>query len=378
MLKRIAAGMLAVILIMCFSVGAVCLDQADVSAVSAVLYCPLYDEVLFEKNSGRSLSMASTTKIMTALIALEEYTPFREVLITEEMVSVEGTSSGLRAGDSVKLNDLVKCMLLESGNDAANAVALSLAGSFGAFAELMNARAGQIGMLGTNFVTPSGLDAENHYTTAYDMALLTAEAMRNEEFQSICSMKSDTVIFSGQDKAVTLYNHNRLLDTYIGCIGVKTGFTKKSGRCLVSAAERNGITLIAVTLNAGDDWNDHKKMLDYGFSQFSEQTADTDFSMYSVRVAGGASDFCIPVSEGFICGIYGDKQITRRVYLEKFLYAPVKKGDVIGSAVYYCGNRIVKKLPLLASCDVPIAEEEKVQNITDRLSGLLDSWWKNG
>ena len=378
MLKRVTAGMLAVILIMCFSVEAVCLEEAEVSAVSAVLYCPLYDEVLFEKNSGRSLSMASTTKIMTALIALEEYTPFREVLITEEMVSVEGTSSGLRAGDRVKLKDLVKCMLLESGNDAANAVALALSGSFGAFAELMNARAGQIGMLGTNFVTPSGLDSENHYTTAYDMALLTAEALRNEEFQSICSMKSDTVIFSGQDRAVTLYNHNRLLDTYIGCIGVKTGFTKKSGRCLVSAAVKNGVTLIAVTLNAGDDWNDHKKMLDYGFSQFSEQTADTDFSMYSVRVAGGASDLCTPVSEGFIYGICGDKQITRKVYLEKFLYAPVKKGDVIGSAVYYCGDRIVKKLPLLASCDIAIAEEEKVQNITDRLSGLLDSWWKNG
>lgn len=378
MLKRITAALSAVLMCICLDVSAVCLEADDVSAVGAVLYCPMYDEILFSKNSDRRLSMASTTKIMTALLALETNTPEREVLITEEMVSVEGTSSGLSAGDRVSLYDLAKCMLLESGNDAANAVALSLSGSFEAFAELMNARAAQLGMKSTCFVTPSGLDAENHCTTAYDMALLTAEALKNSEFLSICSLKSDTVIFKGRDKAVTLYNHNRLLDTYEGCIGVKTGFTKKSGRCLVSAAVKNGVTMIAVTLNAGDDWNDHKKMLDYGFSLISDYTADTDFSSYSVRVVGGIADFCIPVSDFASFGKLNNTEITRRVYLEKFLYAPVKKGDVIGSAVYCDGENVIRKIPLLASEDIPLAENNKTQNFADRLFRLLDSWWKNG
>lgn len=359
---------------------AFCLENGDLSAVSAVLYYPEYEKVLFEKNSDAQRSMASTTKIMTSLIALEECTPDRAVEITAEMVNVEGTSSGLKAGDKITLRDLVYCMMLESGNDAANSVAIFLGGSFEGFAQMMNKRAAEIGMKNTSFVTPSGLDDENHYTTAYDMALLAAEALENKEFASVSKASSEKISFIDSDKSVTLYNHNRLLNSYEGCIGMKTGFTKKSGRCLVSAARRNGVTLIAVTLNAGDDWNDHKKMLDYGFSCVDSAKADTDFSNYSVRVTGGKESVAYIDCPGVTVSFPKDESsnITRKIYLEKFLYAPVKKGDTIGFAEYYNGDRLIKTVPLTALNSIAVKEKEKSENILDRLFGLFDSWWKNG
>lgn len=380
MLKKVYVIISCLLLTVTFSAEVFCLENGDLSAVSAVLYYPEYGEVLFEKNSTAQRSMASTTKIMTSLIALEECMPDREVEITAEMVNVEGTSSGLRAGDKITLRDLVYCMMLESGNDAANSVAIILGGDFEGFAEMMNKRAAEIGMKNTSFVTPSGLDDENHYTTAYDMALLAAEAIENKDFVSISKAASEKISFIDSDKSITLYNHNRLLGSYDGCIGIKTGFTKKSGRCLVSAAERNGVTLIAVTLNAGDDWNDHKKMLDYGFSCVEQTQVDTDFSHYSVRVVGGTEDVAyIDCPESTVNFLKDeDCNITRKIYLEKFLYAPVKKGERIGFAEYYNGDKLIKTVPLTAKNSIAVKEKEENENIFDRLFGLFDSWWKNG
>ncbi len=372
MLKKAINIITVLLLTMTVNLHVSALETADLSAASAVLYFPGGNEVLFEKNAYDRRSMASTTKIMTSLLALEQPSPFITTVITDEMVNVEGTSSGLRSGDVISLDDLVYCMLLESGNDAANAAALTLAESFSDFALMMNKRAEEIGMKDTCFVTPSGLDDENHYTTAYDMALLAAEAVKNDYFMSICSLNKHTVDFISSDKTVTLYNHNRLLDSYEGCVGMKTGFTKKSGRCLVSAAERNGVVLVAVTLNAGDDWNDHTKMLDYGFSLISEKEIDSDFSSFSVPVTGGVSE-CVAVG-GAVRKVFvsaPDKEITRKIYLEKFIYAPVKKGTVIGYAEYICDGRVIERIPLTASFDV---EKTEHKNIFDRLSGLSDSW----
>ena len=376
MLKKAINIIIILLLTAAVNIPVCALETDDLSAASAVLYFPAGDEVLFEKDAYSRRSMASTTKIMTSLLALEQTSPFIRTVITDEMVNVEGTSSGLRAGDIITLDDLVYCMLLESGNDAANAVALTLADSFSDFALMMNKRAAEIGMHDTCFVTPSGLDDENHYTTAYDMALLTAEALRNDYFVSICSQKKYTVDFISSDKTVTLYNHNRLLESYDGCIGVKTGFTKKSGRCLVSAAERNGVVLVAVTLNAGDDWNDHAKMLDYGFSVISEKAIDCDFSSLSVPVTGGVSEsvsVCGAERKVFVSDTH--KEITRKLYLEKFVYAPVKKGSIIGYAEYICDGRVIEKVPLTASADI---EKKEHKNIFDRILFLFDSWWKNG
>ena len=380
MLKRAVIILVVTVLMLlsCFRVS--CLENGDLSAQCAVLYYPDADMILFEKNAHTQRSMASTTKIMTSLIALEECTPDAVVTVTPEMINVEGTSSSLRAGDKIKLSDLVYCMMLESGNDAANAAALYLSENFEDFAGMMNNRASEIGMKNTSFVTPSGLDDENHYTTAYDMALLAAEALENREFYSVSSAVSKKISFVTPEKSKTMYNHNKLLTSYDGCIGLKTGFTKKSGRCLVSAAERNGIRLIAVTLNAGDDWNDHRKLLDYGFSCIKSCKADTSFGGFAVRVVGGnAESVGIKADETFL-GIpeAENGEVTRKIYLPKFLYAPVTENDVVGYAEYSIGGKIIKTITLTASENAVVTENIKKQNLLRRLLSLFDSWWKNG
>lgn len=373
--KSVCAVIILMFFVVC-PINCVAVDADDLSAYSAVVYCVQTGETVFEKNAYDVRSMASTTKIMTSLIALECNTPYRVVDLTAEMVDVEGSSSGLEAGDKLTLQDLVYCMLLESGNDAANSVAVALAGSIEKFVQLMNGKADEIGMQNTSFETPSGLDGENHYTTAYDMAILTAYALQNTDFVRICSTDTYNFQFVDSLKTVTLVNHNRLLDEYDGCIGVKTGFTKKSGRCLVSAAERNGVTLIAVTLNAWDDWNDHKKMLDYGFECITGIEADCDFSAYSVPVTGSDVQSVGIECESVFLAAKADENpaITRKIYLEKFLYAPVSKGDIVGYAEYYKGETLMCRVPLTADSSADTIKTEEKINFIDRLLSLFDRW----
>ena len=247
-------------------------ESVSVSAYAAVLCEPVSGTVLFEKNSREVLPVASTTKIMTAMLAFESEHRGDPVTITPEMISVEGSSMGLRAGEVLALGDIARGMMMASGNDGANAIALYLSDSTEAFSEKMNARAAELHMMQTRFVTPSGLDAEGHGSTAYDMALLAAEAMQNEEFAAAVGRTTLSVPFISPEKTVRYENHNRLLKLYPDCTGIKTGFTKKAGRCLVSSAERDGARLICVTLNAPDDWNDHMNLYDYGFVQLAERT----------------------------------------------------------------------------------------------------------
>lgn len=351
MKKRIVAFIAVCLFIVPFSSQAFA-SGLNVSAQSAVLMCANNGEVLFERNADKHLSMASTTKIMTSLIALEAAAPETEITVTKEMVSVEGTSMGLLAGDSVSLRELVYGMLLQSGNDAANTVAYVLGGSPDGFAKIMNERAAQIGMKNTNFVTASGLDDENHYSTAYDMALLACESIMNPEFAEICSQKSARLTYGNPPYARTLTNHNRLLWKYEDAIGIKTGFTKKSGRCLVSAAERNGVTLVAVTLNAPDDWNDHISMFEYGFSQCKGVEYDCDLSGISLKVAGGVKqNIAVEISdniswlEGDICGVH--------LLLKPFIYAPVEAGDVVGNAEFINSEgEVISKVFVVASQSV--------------------------
>lgn len=333
------------------------------SAQSAVLISADTGAVLYEKDAYTQRSMASTTKIMTALLALEEAERAGDptVSVTEEMVAVEGSSMGLQAGDKITLTNLAAGMLLASGNDAANAAALYLDGSQEDFAARMNERAAQIGLENTHFVTPSGLDDEAHYSTAYDMALLAREALKNTEFRRLCSSSTLQVEFVEPVKKVSYTNHNKLLRMYEGCIGVKTGFTKKSGRCLVSAAERDGVTLIAVTLNAPDDWNDHSALLDYGFSTLKSVSFDgsgftaslpvagSDVGSVSVRGGLGGS-VSLPVEEA--------DQVACRVFLPRFCYAPVQAGDQVGRLQYYLGDSPVYSIPIFAEESAGALEQE--------------------
>ncbi len=370
--KIFSVCLCAALLLALFPVKSAAASPGDLSAQACVLMAAETREVLYARNADEQLPMASTTKIMTSLLALESGYPEREIVVTDEMVRVEGTSIGLLAGDTISLRTLVSGMLLESGNDAANVTAYAVAGGIEPFLELMNAKAQEIGMQNTHFETVSGLDSENHYSTAYDMSLLAACAIENPLFRQICSLESERVYYGNPPYARTLSNHNRLLKSYDGAFGIKTGYTKKSGRCLVSAAERDGVTLIAVTLNAPNDWADHRKLLDYGFSVAeARDCTDLTAQLPNVPVVGGdASTVRAVLAETpFIDVAQSTPQITAQVFVQPFLYAPLKAGDCIGSVQYTLDGKTILEIPLVAESDVSCttAEQEASQE-TDKPS----------
>lgn len=359
MRKEIRIILLSLITILLLSVGAYAEDvQIDISASSAVLLVSGSNEVLFEKSAYEKRPMASTTKIMSSIIAIESGRLDEEITVTQEMTAVEGTSMGLLPNDRVSVSELVYGMLLSSGNDAANATAITIAGSTDAFVSMMNDKAKQIGMFSTHFATPSGLDADDHYSTAYDMALLGSYAIENEQFLEICSSSSAVVDYGNPPYKRRLTNHNKLLKIYDGAFGIKTGFTKKSGRCLVSAAERDGITLICVTLNDADDWNDHKKLLDYGFSivkRYDNYQRDFLIGIVGGKEASANAQLQRVPKIGTLNG-----QITQKVYIEHFLYAPVKKNDVVGySQFYYQNGALADTVPIIIKSDIGQTEYEE-------------------
>ena len=226
-----------------------------VSARAAVVIDADTGETLFEQNADSRLPMASTTKIMTALVALGEGDLDRVYTVKPEYAAVEGSSMYLKPGETLTVETLLYGLLLCSGNDAAVALADHCGGSVARFVGWMNETAQRIGMTGSSFANPNGLDDEQHYSTARDMALLAAYAARNPTFVRLCSTRSVTV--GGR----TMTNHNKLLQSVEGCIGMKTGYTKAAGRTLVSCVRRDGRTLVAVTLQDGNDWADHAEML---------------------------------------------------------------------------------------------------------------------
>ncbi len=358
-MKRIAAAFLACFVLALFSMP-VFAGEPEVSARAAVLYDAVSGTVLFEKNADETLPMASTTKIMTALLAYESGRLSEPVEITEEMTAVEGSSMGLVPGDVLSLGELAEGMLMSSGNDAANAVAVFLGGDAERFSEMMNARASSLKMERTHFVTPSGLDAEGHGSTARDMALLGAAAMRLEAFAKAVRETVQTVDFLSPEKKLRFENHNRLLTLCPDCVGIKTGYTKKAGRCLVSAAERNGARLICVTLNAPDDWNDHLALLEYGFSQFSERLLAPEPTRCTVPVVNGylREISCVP-ADAPCAFLYGDAEVTCRAVYPRFLYAPVKSGDEVGCAVFSVGDTELARVPLLAAESVFARHDER-------------------
>ncbi|MBR3955165.1 MAG: D-alanyl-D-alanine carboxypeptidase [Clostridia bacterium] len=374
--KLVCICVLLIVFNMVFSADAASLQ---VSAKSAVLICADTGQIIYEHNAQEKLSMASTTKIMTALLAIENLSPQAEISIGNEVLNVDGTSLGLKPGDRIRVYDLLVGLMLSSGNDAANAVAVAVSGSMGAFADLMNRRAVQIGMQGTSFVTPSGLDDENHYSTAYDMALLTREALQNEVFADIVSKYTATIHIGS--KKIWLKNHNRLLQSYNGLIGVKTGFTKKSGRCLVTAAERDGVRLIAVTLKAPDDWNDHRALLDYGFSEVKRFSVCEYMPQYYVDVVGGKSNSvaCVPAAEMVYSALQPLTELQLQVTTVPFVYAPVQKGDILGKITCFYNGIKISEVPLCATDDVEF-NALVIQEKTNRQHWLqlLSGWFSYG
>ncbi|WRS26821.1 D-alanyl-D-alanine carboxypeptidase family protein [Oscillospiraceae bacterium MB08-C2-2] len=335
----------------------------SVGAKAAVVMEAQTGRVLFDQNAQEKLPIASTTKIMTALIALEQSNTEVYFKVDSTAILVEGSSMGLQEGDMVSLESLAVGMLLASGNDAANAAAVRIAGSVPAFVEMMNQRATELGMTNTHFDTPSGLDGATHYSTAYDMALLAREALRNETFSAICSQYRMRTQYGNPPYDRWLTNHNKMLNYYEGAMGVKTGFTKKSGRCLVSAAERNGVELITVTLNCPDDWNTHRHLFDTYFEKLQVEDLSAGIPRARLYVAGGAQNqvtsaptqpIQVPVNAD------GSSRIEYKVTTtQPFLYAPVTKGQTVGYATVTLDGTEICTITLTASQDVPLLHPYK-------------------
>lgn len=346
---------------------------AGVSAKSAIVIDAQTGKIICEKNANKVVPMASTTKIMTTLLMLESGNLDEEFVVDSDAIKIEGSSMGLVEGDIVTKRALCYGMMLPSGNDAANATAVKLAGGYEAFAEMMNARAKKIGMLNTNFVTPSGLHDDKHYSTAYDMALLTREAMKNETFCKICSTTSIKLQYGNPPYDRWLSNSNRLLNMYPYCIGVKTGFTDEAGRCLISSAEKDGIRLICVTLNAPNDWNDHMAMLDYGFSVTKkyEMLYDTDITE---DIVGGDCDTIKLVASDIPAITVVNSQMPEyrcEVIKPSFVYAPVVKGNIIGRMNFYIDDKIIETVDLLADGNSNYVEVEVKKSVINKITDYL-------
>lgn len=341
------------------SVCAYALTEDDISAKAAVVIEAGSGQVIYEKNKDMRLPMASTTKIMTALLLIENGGLDKEFTVDSDAIHVEGSSMGLRENDIVTPRALCTGMLLPSGNDAANAAAVYVAGNIPDFVRLMNLRAGVMGLKNTRFVTPSGLHDDGHYSTAYDMARLAAYALGVPEFARICAMQKARVSFGAPPYERTLKNTNRLLGMYAGCIGVKTGFTDEAGRCLVSACERDGVRIVCVTLNDRDDWNDHIRMYDDAFSRTRPMTAE--IGELSEPVAGAVGGIAVR-AEGKLGYVSVDGKvpdITIKTVMPPFVYAPVTAGEPVGRAELYADGKKVSECILSAAEDAEYIHIEK-------------------
>ena len=371
-MKRVISFILIAVLLFSLTASA---NAPETNAVSSILIEAQSGKIIYEDNAYEKRAMASITKIMTTLLTIESGNLDEPFVVDSEAIKAEGTSMGLKEGDIVTRRALCYGMMLPSGNDAANAAAVSVAGDIDSFIKLMNERAKEIGMVNTNFVTPSGLDADGHYTTAYDMALLTREALNNRIFADICKLETATLEYGNSPYRRTLSNSNKMLKMYDGAIGVKTGFTDNARRTLVSAATRNGVTLICVTLSDPDDWKDHTALLDYGFSKVSMQTVTDNLGKFNLSVVGGTCDSVIATkSKDFkLTVIDGVLEYETQVLASKFLYAPINCGDVVGEVRYLSDGEVLCSVPLVAtdSVDSLTIEKNIVEKIIDYIKNIF-------
>lgn len=335
----------------------VCAYAVDTSARSAILIEAETGKVLYAHNAHERLPMASTTKIMTAMVALEHGDMEDIVTADASAYGTEGSSIYLHLEEEISLKDLLYGLMLSSGNDAAVAIAVHIGGGTRTFADMMNKKAIELGAYNTNFVTPNGLHDEQHYTTAYDLARIAAAAMKNPNFREIVS----TEYYRAEtgEVARTFKNKNRILWEYAGGTGVKTGYTKAAGKCLVFSAEQDGMELIGVVLNCPDMFPDAEKILDYGFENYeTAEMVKAGSIVARVSVSGGekslleltsAQDIIVPVHKG------GSATYRTRVITEENISAPVYKGESLGYVEILDGDALLMRCQLVAAEDIPDA-----------------------
>lgn len=320
----------------------------NLSAKSIVLLEADSGEIVFEKNAHVPAPMASTTKIMTAIVVLENCDLDKKFTIPKEATNIEGSSIYLQEGEILTVRELLYALLLESANDSAVALAYATSGDMDEFVSLMNEKANSLGLTSTHFDNPHGLDSESHYTTAFELAKISAYAMKNSQFKKIVSTYKKVIPLNNDEGKRVLINHNKLLRLYDGANGIKTGFTKKCGRCFVSSAERDGVKLICASLNAPDDWNDHMKLFDYGFEKYeSVKFASPLDYLIEINIEGGeASSFYASNLEELTVTLPRSKRniSTRIVYNDISL--PIKEGDIVGKIIFSNYDREIASLNL--------------------------------
>lgn len=345
-------------------------QATDISARAAVLYVPSTGEFVYEKHADERLPMASTTKIMTALVTLENIISLDDtVTVPDDCVGIEGSSAYLKAAETVTVEELLYALMLRSANDAAAVLACHIGGSIEGFASLMNEKAHKLGLDSTSFENPHGLDGENHYTTARELAIIASEAMKNPDFRQIVS--TNKISFTHGELKRTYVNHNKLLWRYDGCIGIKTGFTKKCGRCLVSATNKNGLELIAVTLDAPNDWNDHALLHDIGHEEYEEvKLIEEGGYSYDVGVLGSDSEFIRVENDDSISITLkrSNHTVEREVVLPRYVTAPINIGDELGYITFKADGKEVGRVALLAK---ECAKEQKKNGFINKILSLF-------
>ncbi len=365
MRKRLLAGLFFAALLLYNGTGA----QAE-SARAALLMEAETGRILYEKNAHEPLPMASTTKVMTALLALEHAALSDTVTAGKNAFGVPGTSIYLAEGEQLSMEEMLYGLMLCSGNDAAVAIAEHVAGSVDSFCHLMTLRAEQIGCENTIFSTPHGLPADHHHTTAYDLALITREALQNPDFRQIVSTQRATIPWAGHTENRVLNNKNALLSTYEGALGVKTGYTKAAGRCLAFAAEREGMTVIGCVLNAPNWFEDAREIMDAAFAKYQMHTLlEKGETVRTLPVENGekvqlsvlaGKALSAPTEKGTFPDIVFD--------LPESLTAPIEKGQLVGTASLLDEHQLLSTIPLYAA--------ESVREVSFRfhLTRLFHQW----
>lgn len=350
-MKR-AFAFLMILSLLCPACRAV--EAPSVSAASAILMEADSGRVLYEKDAHTRRLIASTTKLMTALVAVEAVSDLQREISVKPEYQAEGSSMYLRVGEELTLEALLYGLLLASGNDAALAIAGGCAGDVDTFVSWMNDKAAELGMADTHFSNPNGLDAGDHYSTAYDLALLGRAVLENETLKKLVATKSITI------GTRTLTNHNKLLWRYEGCCGMKTGYTEQAGRTLVSCARREDETLICVTLKDPNDWDDHARLFDYGFETYSNHPLTRAGKVFrTVSVTGSLiSQVSVETSGTLRYPLREEEQVRVRITLPDRVQAPVKKGTVAGKLTFLVGETVIGETYLLYSSDVPLNTPE--------------------
>ena len=342
------------------------LPAKAVSARHAYVLDALSGRVLYEKSPNERSLIASTTKIMTALIVCEQCNVLDRMRIPKEAVGIEGSSMYLQEGEVLTLQELLYGLMLSSGNDAAVALAIYCGGTVEGFSQLMNDKARNLGLKGTHFENPNGLDAPDHYSTARDLAVLAAYAMENPIFRQTVSTKN---LHMGQR---CLTNHNKLLWRVEGADGVKTGYTKAAGRILVSSATRDSRRLIAVTIDDPDDWDDHAALLEQGFSRYAPKQIVTRGQLIeTIEVAGGEGTHVqILAGEDFTYALAEGENPQLMLPGPGFTYAPAVEGAEAGTAYVLLNGKTIGRIPVTYGQTVEQTEEEptKLQKLLSKLT----------